>query len=440
MTGDLNENTNSQERRGVWAAKLSRRDALKVSALAAGAVALAGAPSLARAAVGRTKASTIKVASLFDATGVLSIYGAQMTDMAKFAVADINKKGGVLGQQLELKTYDTQSKIDLYSRYAQQVGADKNVQLVVGGITSASREAIRPVFDRFNKLYFYPVIYEGGVCDKLVFVQGSDPKQQQIPLIQWAMKNVGKSFYTIAADYNYGHISSDWTKILAKQQGGKVLNTEFIPLDVSDFSSTIQRIQAAKPDLIMSHLVGANHVAFFRQFAAAGLTNKIQIVSPTFGLGNEEQVLAPAEGKGIVVSYAYFDAINTPANKAFKAAFHKAYPKWKSITELAAQTWNAWHLWALGVEKAGSLDQKKVIAALESGIAFAGPAGRIQIEPYTHHVIEDIHLARVNGNHGYTIFGTYKALKPAQLVPGASETCNLIKNPNTHKQIVPKGG
>jgi hypothetical protein len=49
-------------------------------------------------------------------------------------------------------------------------------------------------------------------------------------------------------------------------------------------------------------------------------------------------------------------------------------------------------------------------------------------------------LARVNGNHGYTIFGTYKALKPAQLVPGASETCNLIKNPNTHKQIVPKGG
>lgn len=436
MSDDL-DNTIEQEADGPWSAKLSRRDALKLSAVAAGGALLAGSPSLARAAALGVNAETIKAATLFDVTGGLSIYGAQMADMAKFAVADLNKKGGVLGQKIELKTYDTQSKIDLYSRYAQQVGADKNVKLVVGGITSASREAIRPVFDRFNKLYFYPVIYEGGVCDKLVFVQGSDPKQQQIPLIDWAIKNTGKSFYTIAADYNYGHISSDWTKILVKQRGGKVLSTEFIPLDVADFSSTIQRIQAAKPALIMSHLVGANHVAFFRQFAAAGLTNKIQIVSPTFGLGNEEQVLTPAEAKGIVVSYAYFDALNTPANKVFKAAFRKAYPKWKSITELSAQTWNAWHLWALGVEKAGTLDQEKVIAALESGIAFNGPAGRIEIERFTHHVIEDIHLARVNGKKGYTVFQTFKNLKPARIVPGAGESCNLIKNPNTHKQIVP---
>lgn len=437
MTSDFDENTTSQEPNDLWTAKLSRRNALK-AAVAGGAL-LATSPSLARAAIGRAEAAPIKVASLFDATGGLSIYGAQMTDMSKFAIDAINGKGGVLGRKLNLVTFDTQSKIDLYSRYAQQLGADKDIQLVVGGITSASREAIRPAFDRFNKLYFYPVIYEGGVCDKLVFVQGSDPQQQQIPLIDWAIKNSGKSFYTIAADYNYGHISSDWTKILAKQRGGKVLNTEFIPLDVAEFSSTIQRIQAAKPELIMSHLVGANHVAFFRQFAAAGLTTKIQIVSPTFGLGNEEQVLTPAEAKGIVVSYAYFDALNTPANKAFKGAFRKSYPKWKSITELSAQTWNAWHLWAQAVEKAGSFDQKKVIAALETGLAFDGPGGRIQVDRYTHHVIEDIHLARVNGSHGYTIFGTFKALKPARRVPGASETCDLIARPNTHKQIVPKG-
>lgn len=440
MTGDVDEHTSSHEAQELWAGKLSRRGVLKVSAAAAGGALLATSPSLARAAGKGAAAGPIKVASLFDATGILSIYGSQMTAMSRFAVADINRKGGVLGRKVELKTFDTQSKIELYSRFAQQLGADKSIALVVGGITSASREAIRPVLNRFNKLLFYPVIYEGGVCDKLVFVQGSDPQQQQTPLIKWAIQNVGSTFasYTVAADYNYGQIASEWTKILVKRAGGKVIDTEFIPLDVADFSSTIQRIQSAKPKVLVSHLVGANHIAFYRQFAAAGLNKQIQIISPTFGLGNEQQVLAPGEAQGIVVSYAYFTELGTPANRAFVKAFRKAAPGTKSITELAAQTWNAWHQWALAVEKAGTLDQKKVIAALETGIAFDGPGGRVKVEPRTHHNILDIHLARVNGKRGFTILQSSKALKPAARVPGADEVCDLIRNPNTHKQIVPK--
>lgn len=439
MSGDLNEKSVLQGEQDLWSARLSRRGVLKVSAAAAGGALLATSPSLARAASTRG-AATVKVASLFDATGNLSIYGSQMTAMSKFAVADLNRKGGVLGRQIELKTFDTQSKIELYSRFAQELGADKSIELVVGGITSASREAIRPVFDRFGKLLFYPVIYEGGVCDKLVFVQGSDPQQQQTPLIKWAVQNVGSTFasYTVAADYNYGQIASEWTKILVARAGGKIIDTEFIPLDVSDFSSTIQRIQSAKPKVLVSHLVGANHIAFYRQFAAAGLNKQIQIISPTFGLGNEQQVLTPAEAQGFVVSYAYFTELPTPANKAFVAAFRKAAPGTKSITDLAAQTWNAWHQWALAVNKAGTLDQKKVIAALETGIAFDGPGGRVKVEPRTHHNILDIHLARVNGKRGFTILQSSKGLKPAARVPGAKEVCNLIRNPNTHKQIVPK--
>jgi len=188
----------------------------------------------------------------------------------------------------------------------------------------------------------------------------------------------------------------------------------------------------------MSHLVGANHLAFYHQFAAAGLNKQIQIVSPTFGLGNEEQALTPAEGKGIVVAYAYLENVKTPANKAFVAAFKKAYPKSKSITDLSAQTWNHWHQWKLGVEKAGTFDRDPVIKALETGISFQGPGGLVKVEPKTHHNIQDVWLGRVNANHGYDVIGSLKSVPPAARVPNAKQSCDLIKNPNMHVQIAPK--
>src|SRR4051812_20211014 len=155
----------------VWSRRLTRRDALKLPAAAAGGAAVVASPAAARRVVRR--ADTVKVASMFDQTGNLSVYGAQMMDMSKFTNASINKQGGVLGKKLELVARDTQSRIDLYSRYAQELGANKDIVCVVACITSASREATRPVLvDRYGKLLFYPVIYEGGVCDKWVFVAG----------------------------------------------------------------------------------------------------------------------------------------------------------------------------------------------------------------------------------------------------------------------------
>ena len=231
-----------------------------------------------------------------------------------------------MGKKVVLREYDTQSKIDLYSRYAQEVGANDSISAVVGCFTGASREAARPVLSRNKKLLFFPTIDEGGECDKYCFMQGTDCVQQEGPLIAWAIKNKGKKVYVVAADYIYGHVATAWTKALTKKEGGEIVGSEFVPLDVSDFSATIRRIQAAKPDVIMSNLVGNNHVAFYRQFAAAGLNKDIQIVSPVFGLGNEETVLSPSEGAGIVVAYSYFENIDTPENKRFIDGFKKAFP------------------------------------------------------------------------------------------------------------------
>lgn len=412
---------------------LTRRLLLGASSAMAFGSAFAAPPVV--AAVG---SEPIEVASLFDLTGNLNIYGIMQMNVSRYAIDAINASGGVLGRELKLHTFDTQSKIELYSRYAQEIGANDKIVAVVGCFTGASREATRPILSRFKKPLFFPTIDEGGECDRYTLMQGTDCVQQQTPLVTWATEKVGKNFYVIAADYVYGHVATAWTRLLVGKAGGTVNGVEFIPLEVSDFSSTIRKIQTAGPAVIMSHLVGSSHIAFYRQFAAAGLGRSIQIVSPTFGLGNEQQVLSPEEGQGIVVAYSYFEGLDNPQNKDFLSGFRKAFPAAGVVADTPAQIWNAWHQWKLAVEKANSTEVDKIVVALKSGIPFDGPAGRVVLDAPSHRNIQDVRLARVNNAQSYDIMATYDQMKPSREVPGGGD-CDLTgKDANAHRMIKPK--
>src|SRR5256886_5541728 len=154
---------------------------------------------------------------------------------------------------------------------ALPISTKERVAVVHAGITSASREAIRPVLKRFNTLYFYNTQYEGGVCDRNCFCTGSTPTQNVDKLVPFALKRFGKKVYVVAADYNYGQITSKWVKKFTQDNGGEVLDIDYFPLEVSDFGPAITKIQAAKPDFVMSVLVGGNHISLYRQWAAARL-------------------------------------------------------------------------------------------------------------------------------------------------------------------------
>lgn len=375
----------------------------------------------------------IKVGSILDETGPLNIYGAAMADATELAIKDINDNGGVLGRDLELVSYDAQSDNAKYTQYANQAAQRDNVAVLMGGITSASREAIRPVADRSETLYFYNEQYEGGVCDKNTFNTGVVPSQQLAALIPHAVKNLGKKVYVIAADYNYGQISADWVEKYTQEAGGSVVGQQFIPLESSDFGAVINDVQAAKPDVVVSLLVGGNHIAFYRQFASAGLDQDMKIVSPTFGLGNEQVVLTN-EARGITVAYPYLQELSTEANKEFLDQWHGEFGEdYEYVTDSAVTVWNGWHLWAGAVEEAGSLERDAVIEALESGVSFDGPSGTVTIDGPSHHVIQDITIATGNGEKGFDVASTENQVPPAF----EQEVCDLVAHPDTNEQFTP---
>jgi branched-chain amino acid transport system substrate-binding protein len=410
---------------------LTRRQALyRLGAASAGFALASGAFHRALA-----QANEIVVGSLLDSTGPINIYGLPMVDATNFAIDDINASGGVLGKKLKLVQFDAQSNNQLYTQYATQLILENQVAVLMGGITSASREAVRPVVDKYGALYFYNEQYEGGVCDKNVFCTGVTPAQQIGNLVPWAGKEYGPKFYTLAADYNYGHISADWVKVYLKEAQGQLLGEEYIPLDVVDFGSVIQRIEKAQPNVVFSLLVGGNHIAFYRQYAAAGLNGKIPIVSPTFGLGNEQIVLKPKEVEGLVVIYPYFQELENETNKKWVAAWRGRFGgNYPYVTDSANTVWNGWHLWAMAANMAGSLELPKVIAALESGLTFDAPEGKIKLDPQSHHVVHTVHLAKVNDTQGFTIFKSIENVEPSD----TKQVCDLIANPDQHTQYTPK--
>src|ERR1700741_5454883 len=194
--------------------------------------------------------------SIHDLCGGLDSSGKPMIDALTLAVEEANAAGGLLGRQIKLINYDTQSNMQLYTQFAQQAALKDKVAVVHGGITSASRDVIRPVLDRFKTLYFYNTEYEGGVCDRNQFDTGVTPAQTVGKLVPYAMKKWGKKVYVIAADYNYGQITSQWVKKYVTENGGEVSSIDFFPLDVTNFGPTISKIQAAKTDSVCRGLVG----------------------------------------------------------------------------------------------------------------------------------------------------------------------------------------
>ena len=404
---------------------IDRRQFLGTAAALAGASALA-APAFA--------ADSIKVGSLHDLSGGLDIYGKPMVDALTFAIEEANAAGGLLGRQLQLINYDTQSSMQLYTQFAQQAALKDKVAVVHGGITSASREVIRPVLDKFKTLYFYNTQYEGGVCDRNQFDTGVTPAQTVEKLVPYAVKKWGKKVYVVAADYNYGQITSQWVKKYTTENGGEVLSIEFFPLDVTNFSSTISKIQAAKPDFVWSALVGGAHISFYRQWAAAGMNKSIPMASTTFGVGNEQIVLSPEEANGMLVCYNYFEGVKNPANTAFLEKFHKRFgADYPNVTELAMGTYQGFNLWADGVKKAESIDRMKVIEALETGISIDAPSGKVTIDPPTHHCILDVHIAEVKDKK-FNLLEDFSQQKPAD----TAAVCDLQKNPNDNQQYVIK--
>jgi urea transport system substrate-binding protein len=319
---------------------------------------------------------------------------------------------GLLGRKVELIAPDAQSDNRRYQALARRLVQDDQVDVVMGAGFSSSREAIRPILNQSKKLYVYNSQYEGGVADKYTFCTGALPEQQVIPVLRYLIDNFGPKFYIIGADYNFGQLTAMWARAVAPSMGGEVIGQEFIPLSVSQFSSTISNIQAAKPDWLFVLLSGENHTNYYPQANAAGLAGLPMGATTNMMQGYEHIRFAPPAISNMHNAVEYMEEIPTPRNEAFVRRFRTLYPDEPYINELCQLSYLATHLWARAVREAQTTETEAVIKILESGIGVEAPEGWVFMDPATHHVSHTIRLARSDENHNISFVKEWPGVEP----------------------------
>ena len=468
----------------------TRRALIKGAAGLAAASVVLGRPNIVRAAAD----NPVKMGFIEDQSGNLSIYGIQKLHAAQLAVQEINDgftlaggpvgpgglgtmgmfsstpptlaaaadgkltvvndggkpdkpaivgvdqadilissgEKGLLGRPLDLISSDGQSNNTLWQQLARRMIQEDKVDVLVAGFASAEREAIRPIVDQRKQLYFYTNQYEGGVADEFTFCTGAVCEQQVIPVMQYMVEKFGPNIFTIAANYNFGQLTASWVRSFAPVLKAKVIGEEFPPLEVSEFSSVIAKVQAAKPDWVMTLLVGQNQSNYYPQAAAAGL--HLPMASTiNMAQGYEHKRFTPPSLANMHNAVNYMQEIPTKRNQDFVARFYKMFPSDPYLGQMAQNTYFSVHLYAKAARLAGTTDQEKVRKTLEAGWTIEAPEGSVFLEPATHHVAHFIRLAVADAKHDISFVREWPMIEAWWL---QRLGVNLVRHPE-HKQYTP---
>ena len=160
--------------------ELSRRSMLRMTGATIGG-------AYAFASFGAQAADTIKVGILHSLSGTMAISETTLKDVMLMLIADQNKKGGLLGKQLEPVVVDPASDWPLFAEKARELISQDKVAAVFGCWTSVSRKSVLPVFEELDNILFYPVQYEGEESQRNVFYTGAAPNQRAIPAVDYLM-------------------------------------------------------------------------------------------------------------------------------------------------------------------------------------------------------------------------------------------------------------
>ncbi len=330
--------------------------------------------------------ATVKVGILHSVTGTMAISETGSVEAEKLAIKQINAMGGILGRKIEVIQEDGASDWPTFAEKARKLLVNDKVATVFGCWTSASRKAVLPVFEKENGLLYYPTFYEGLEQSKNVFYTGQEATQQILAGLDWVHKEKGaKTFYLVGSDYIWPRTSMKIArKHIENVLGGKVVGEEYAPLGQTQFGSLINKIRLRKPDVIYAAIVGGSNVAWFKQLKAAGITGNKQTLL-TISV-TEDEVLGIG-GENLVGFYSimkYFQSLDNPNNKEFVAAFKKEWGSNSVIGDVTQAAYLGPWLWKMAVEKAGSFDVDKVVAA-SPGLEFTkAPEGYVKIDPNHH--------------------------------------------------------
>ncbi len=344
---------------------VSRRRSLLKGVGAAAALGTLGFPAIVR---GQPEA--IRIGHLTPRTGFLGPLGEYAVMGVNLAVGEINSSGGVMGRQIDLIAEDSVNPQTASTKAERLIERDK-VVAIIGEISSASGLAIAQVAQRNRTLFFNTGCnsdeLRGKSCNRYMFhTEAANTMYVNAcghALLRDGMVK-GKKWYSLTADYAFGHDLLRVSKRFMNANGGEFAADELVATDITDFSAYLLKIRNASPDLVVSNLAGNQITIFMKQYIEFGLP------FPVAGFGFDT-ALAWGAGKGNVIGtwpLVWSHEVKTASAQRFTNAFTKKYGRPPDN-----QAWGDYlstkHL-AQAMNELKTTDSTKIAEYLEKGAKF----------------------------------------------------------------------
>ena len=355
-------------------------------------------------------ADTIKVGVLHSLSGTMAISETTLKDTVLMMVEEQNKKGGLLGKQLEAVVVDPASNWPLFAEKTRELLQKEKVDVIFGCWTSVSRKSVLPVVEELNGLLFYPVQYEGEESSKNVFYTGAVPNQQAIPAVDYLMNEVGVKRWVLAGtDYVYPRTTNKILEAYLKAKGVAEADIliNYTPFGHSDWQSIVASIKsfgsAGKKTAVVSTINGDANVPFYKELGNQGISaSDIPVVA--FSVGEEElSGIDTAPLVGHLAAWNYFMSVEDDANDAFIESWQAFIKDEDRVTNDPMEAhYIGFNMWVEAVKKAGTTDTDAVADAM-IGVVVPNLTGGYAAMMPNHHITKPVLIGEIQDDGQFEV-------------------------------------
>ena len=372
-------------------------------------VVVAAAVSLAMPMAMAQAPAKLKVGFMLPATGTFAALGAAIENGFMLYV---NEQGGKIGgREVEFFKVDDESDPSKAIDNVNKLIKRDNVDVLVGSVHSGVAMAMANVAKRSGTLMINPNggadAVTGAMCAVNIFRSSFSNWQPGFATGQAMAAKGHKTAATITWKYAAGDEMAKGFKEGFEKGGGKVTKELSLPFPNVEFQAQLTEIAAAKPDATFAFFAGGGAVKFVKDYADAGLKEKI----PLFGTGFLTDGTLEAQGataNGVLTALHYADGLNTPRDNAFRLAYVKAFKLQPDV--YAVQGYDAAQMLGVGLAAVkGDAKNSNGFAAALIKATIDSPRGKFTISK-AHNPVQDFYLRQVSGKENKVVGIAIKAL------------------------------
>jgi len=357
-------------------------------------------------------AETIKIGVLHSLSGTMAISETTLKDTVLMMIEEQNKKGGLLGKQLEAVVVDPASNWPLFAEKTRELISKNKVDVIFGAWTSVSRKSLLPVIEELNGMLFYPVQYEGEESSRNVFYTGAAPNQQAIPAVNYLLSEDGgkaERIILLGTDYVYPRTTN---KILRSYLNSKGISDadimeNYTPFGHSDWQTIVADVKKfasqGKKTAVVSTINGDANVPFYKELANQGIkAEDIPVIA--FSVGEEELAgLDTGPLVGHLAAWNYFMSVESPENEKFISTWKKFIKDDNRVTNDPMEaTYIGFKMWSQAVQQAGTTDVDAVRQAMY-GQKVKNLTGGMAVMNTNHHLSKPVVIGEIQDDGQFDV-------------------------------------